>query len=244
MTALWLLMPQTPMFFQGQEFAASSPFLYFADHNPQLAKLVSAGRARELSAFPSIATPEMQACLNDPEKEETFLRCKLDFAERTAPMHAEIYRLHHDLLKLRRSEEVFRRVQERGDIDGAVLGPGAFLLRYFIADGNDWLVMVNFERDLYLRVAPEPLLAPPLGKRWKKALSTEDPEYGGSGTAALDTEQEGWHLPGRCTVVLKSVAATEGTIDTRVKTAGSAQEAKPKPKPTAEDTDDSRQRHA
>ena len=44
MTALLLLMPQTPMLFQGQEFAASSPFLYFADHNPELAKLVAQGR--------------------------------------------------------------------------------------------------------------------------------------------------------------------------------------------------------
>jgi maltooligosyltrehalose trehalohydrolase len=231
MTALWLLMPQTPMLFQGQEFAASAPFLYFADHKPELAKLICAGRARELSAFPSIASAEMQACLNDPSKEQTFERCKLDFSERTAPMHAQIYQLHKDLLKLRRSEEVFRRVQKRGDIDGAVLGPGAFILRYFAQDGNDWLVVTNLERDLPLLVAPEPLLAPPHGKRWMKVLSTEDPEYGGSGTAPLDTEQEGWQLPGRCTVVLKPVGANEGQIQTRIKAAGSAQEAKPKPKP-------------
>ena len=172
----------------------------------------------------------MLACLHDPGDEQTFLRCKLDFSERDKSMHAEIYRLHKDLLKLRRSEEVFRRVQKRGDIDGAVLGPGALLLRYFSHDGNDWLVVANLERDLPLLVAPEPLLAPPHGKRWQKVLSTEDPQYGGSGTAALDTEQEGWLIPGRCTVVLKPVGATEGQIATRIKSAGSAQEAKRKQK--------------
>ncbi|HXE53055.1 MAG TPA: malto-oligosyltrehalose trehalohydrolase, partial [Tepidisphaeraceae bacterium] len=44
MTALMLLSPQTPMLFQGQEFGASSPFVYFADHHPELAKLVRKGR--------------------------------------------------------------------------------------------------------------------------------------------------------------------------------------------------------
>ena len=55
LTALLLLMPQTPMLFQGQEFAASSPFHYFADQNAELARLISAGRAREMSQFPSVA---------------------------------------------------------------------------------------------------------------------------------------------------------------------------------------------
>ncbi|MDP9172866.1 MAG: malto-oligosyltrehalose trehalohydrolase [Planctomycetota bacterium] len=233
MTALWLLMPQTPMLFQGQEFAASNPFLYFADHHPALARLVCAGRAKELSQFPSVASAEMQSCLHDPGDEKTFLRSKLEFSERHKPMHAEIYQLHKDLLKLRHSEAVFRRVQKRGDIDGAVLGPGALVLRYFAQDGDDWLVIVNFERDLPLVIAPEPLLAPPDGKRWKKVLSTEDPVYGGSGTAPLDTEQEGWHIPGRCAVVLKPVSADEGEILSRIKGQGSAQAPKKKTETTA-----------
>ena len=223
MTALWLLMPQTPMFFQGQEWAASSPFLYFADHRPDLAKLVCAGRARELSQFPSIASEEMQKCLPNPADPKTFEVCKLDSSEAQKPMHAEMHRLHQDLLRIRREEAVFRRVQGRGDIDGAVLGDGALVLRYFAADGRDWLVVCNLERDLPLAVAPEPLLAPPVGMRWKKVLSTEDPEYGGSGTAAVDTEQEGWRLPGRCTVVLKPVEEEAGRIETRIRGAGSAQ---------------------
>jgi maltooligosyltrehalose trehalohydrolase len=72
----------TPMLFQGQEFAASSPFLYFADHNEELAKLVRKGRAEFLAQFPSIAAPEVRAGLPDPADPATFAACKLDLAER------------------------------------------------------------------------------------------------------------------------------------------------------------------
>ncbi|MDR3404785.1 MAG: alpha-amylase family glycosyl hydrolase [Chthoniobacter sp.] len=100
LTALLLLGPGTPMLFQGQEFAASSPFLYFADHNPELAKLVAAGRAEFLRQFPSINSPEAAALLPNPESEETFLRCKLDFADRER--RRDIYQMHRDLLALRK----------------------------------------------------------------------------------------------------------------------------------------------
>ena len=74
LTALLLLAPATPMLFQGQEFAASSPFLFFADHNPELARLVHKGRKEFLKQFPSIAGPEMQNRLLDPSDIGTFER--------------------------------------------------------------------------------------------------------------------------------------------------------------------------
>jgi maltooligosyltrehalose trehalohydrolase len=64
MTALLLLGPATPLLFQGQEFAASSPFL-FADLPPELARLC-APAVRVPSQFPSLAGPEAQAALSDP----------------------------------------------------------------------------------------------------------------------------------------------------------------------------------
>src|SRR4029077_8063942 len=88
-TALLLLGPGTPLLFQGQEFAASSPFLFFADHNPELAKLVQKGRAEFLSQFPSIRTPEMQAQLPAPHAESTFEQSKLNLAERDT--HPQAY---------------------------------------------------------------------------------------------------------------------------------------------------------
>jgi maltooligosyltrehalose trehalohydrolase len=198
MTALLLLGPQTPMLFQGQEFAASSPFLFFADHQRDLAKAVRRGRAKFLGQFCSIADPAMQACLADPADPKTFERCKLDLSERQK--HAPAYALHRDLLKLRRADPVFGRPRPRG-LDGAVLGPHAFLLRYFAESGDDRLLLVNFGRDLHLAPAPEPLLAPPQEKAWTVLWSSEHPRYGGCGTAPLDTE-EGWRVPGEAALVL------------------------------------------
>jgi maltooligosyltrehalose trehalohydrolase len=221
MTALLLLSPQTPMLFQGQEWAASSTFHYFADHKPDLAALVRHGRARELSEFPSIATPEVTAALPDPHDERTFRRSRLNWDERESARHAEVLALHTDLLRLRREEPVFRRVQRRGDLDGAVLGDGAFVLRYFgdsdHSSGNDRLLLVNFGMDLSLVPAPEPLLAPPLDRRWVVQWSSEDLKYGGTGTPAPETEHEGWLLPGRSAIVMKPVAVGAGEVTTRVR---------------------------
>jgi maltooligosyltrehalose trehalohydrolase len=198
MTALLLLGPNTPMLFQGQEFAASQPFRYFADHNPELARLVRKGRAEFLAQFPNLAQPEVQACLPDPADPQTFERCKLDFAERER--HHESYALHRELLKLRREDPAFRAQRHRG-VDGAVLGPRAFVLRFFVDGGADRLLLVNFGGDLHLDPAPEPLLAPPQGTRWEVLWSSEEIRYGGSGTAPLDTD-ENWRIPGEAAVAL------------------------------------------
>ena len=198
LTAVMLLGPGTPMLWQGQEFAASSPFFFFADHQQELAKLVSQGRVEFLSQFQGIATPEMQAYLPDPADPETFERSKLDFSERE--QHAEMYQLHRDLLQLRREDAVFR-AQRRGGVDGAVLGPEAFVLRFFGENGQDRLLLVNLGLALALSPVPEPLLAPPEGMQWETGWSSEDPQYGGGGTPPLETEEH-WQIPGQAAVVL------------------------------------------
>jgi maltooligosyltrehalose trehalohydrolase len=199
LTALLLLAPGTPMLFQGQEFSSSRPFLYFADHVPALAAEVWKGRAAFLAQFPSIATPETMAVLPDPGDPETFARCKLDHAERERNRPA--YDLHRDLLRLRREDPVFR-APRRGGMDGAVLAPEAFVLRFFGEDGDDRLLVVNLGRDLRGEPTPEPLLGPPEGRRWRLLWSSEDPRYGGGGTPDPDSECEGWRIPGHAAVVL------------------------------------------
>jgi len=199
MTALALLAPGTPMLFQGQEFAASAPFLYFADHVPELAAQVRAGRAAFMRQCPSVATPEIQSLLADPSDPETFARSKLDLAERER--HAEVYALHRDLLRLRREDAAFR-AQRPGAVDGAVLGAEAFVLRWFAEDGDDRLLVVNLGRSLRLAPGPEPLLAPPEGRRWSTLWSSEHPRYGGAGALPVESEEEGWRLPGHCAVAL------------------------------------------
>ena len=197
LTTLWLLMPGTPMFFQGQEFCSTTPFLYFADHNPDLAKLVAKGRKEFLRQFKTIACPEADAYLREPASEKTFLACKLDWNERER--NSDIYNFHKALLKLRRDDPIFKKPR-KGGLDGAVLAPHAFALRYFGQGGDDRLVLVNLGLDLELRPWPEPLLAPPEGKDWTLIFSSESPCFGGCGTAPFEGEGN-WLLPGHCTVV-------------------------------------------
>lgn len=198
-TAVMLLGPGTPMFFQGQEFAASAPFFYFADHNPDLAKLVRKGRVEFLAQFRSITDPVMQRLLPDPESVETFEACRLDFSERDR--NAPLYQLTKDLLRLRREDPVFQAPKLRG-LDGAVLGSHSFVLRFFADDGLDRLLVVNLGTDQHLLSVPEPLLAPPAGGRWVVRLSTEEPKYGGMGVGPVNTPDEGWRIPGESATVL------------------------------------------
>jgi maltooligosyltrehalose trehalohydrolase len=222
LTALLLLGPNTPMLFQGQEFAASTPFLYFADHHPDLAKQVARGRKTFLHQFKTLACQEVDPAFIDPESEETFRRSQLDLSEREK--HRDIYELYRELLRLRREDPIFSRPRPRG-VDGAVLGGEAFVLRFF-AEANadsrnssrqgasdDRLLIVNLGMDLHLNPAPEPLLAPPAGRRWKLIFSTESVCYGGCGTPPLESE-ENWWIPGHAAVALAPEEISEATGST------------------------------
>ena len=91
LTALLILGSGTPLLFQGQEFAASSPFLYFGDLAPKIAELTYQGRKDSFKQFASLATPEMQARVQRPNDPQTFTACRLDHSERDT--HAEAYGL-------------------------------------------------------------------------------------------------------------------------------------------------------
>ena len=104
MTAFLLLGPALPMLFQGQEFGSTRPFRYFADHEGELAEAVASGRLEFLSQFPSLSTPRMRAVMPRPGDPATFERCKLSDEERAAD--TPLRRLHRDLLRLRREDEV------------------------------------------------------------------------------------------------------------------------------------------
>jgi maltooligosyltrehalose trehalohydrolase len=96
--AIVLTSPFVPMIFQGEEWAASSPFQYFADHEPEMARLVSEGRRREFAAFGW--TPES---VPDPESRETFERSKLNWQELSGADHARMLAWYRELIRLRRS---------------------------------------------------------------------------------------------------------------------------------------------
>jgi maltooligosyltrehalose trehalohydrolase len=213
MTALLLLGPQTPLLFMGQEFAASAPFLFFADHEPQLARLVATGRRAELSQFVNLADTAMDEALARPDDRATFERCKLDHAERAR--NASWWALHRDLLALRKTDPCFGT--SGVPLDGAVLGENAFVLRFFAPDGMDRLLVVNLGRSLHVDPAPEPLLAPVDGTRWRVLWSSEDPRYGGISAPMPDAPEaarsptqkpsvrwprENWRFTGECAMAL------------------------------------------
>jgi maltooligosyltrehalose trehalohydrolase len=95
--ALVLTAPFVPMLFQGEEFGASAPFLYFTDYDdPELGRMISEGRKREFVSFGW--APDQ---IPDPQDEQTFQQSKLNWAELTEQPHASLLKWHKDLIKLR-----------------------------------------------------------------------------------------------------------------------------------------------
>lgn len=200
-TALLLLGPWTPMLFQGQEFAASTPFLYFADHVGGLAEKVAAGRTEFLKQFASLSSPDIAERLPSPESEATFRRCRLRNDERLEGTHGQVFELHRDLIQLRKRDPVLAGSAREG-LDAQTLNQRAFLVRYFGAvPGDDRLLIFNFDHDVEVRPAPFPLLAPPPDRGWKVLWTSEHPSYGGQGLPLWDTTGP-VNLPGFSAILL------------------------------------------
>lgn len=95
--ALTLLSAFVPLIFQGEEWGARTPFLYFTDHeDPELGRLVAAGRSKEFSAF------RWQGGVPNPQDPATFTRSKLNWNEMSQPHHAELFDWYRRLIGLRR----------------------------------------------------------------------------------------------------------------------------------------------
>ena len=112
--ACLLLSPHAPMLFMGEEYAASTPFLYFCDFGPELAAAVSEGRRAEFGKFAAFASPSARARIPDPNAEATFLASKLDWNERQDSPHREFLAHIRALLALRREVIVPRLHGQRG----------------------------------------------------------------------------------------------------------------------------------
>ena len=101
--AVTLLSPFVPMLFQGEEWSASSPFLYFVDfEDPELIEAVRKGRQSEFEGFGW--NPEN---IPDPQSEETFLRSKLEWQEKEGALHRELLEWYRALITLRKSQPDF-----------------------------------------------------------------------------------------------------------------------------------------
>ena len=122
--AIYLLSPFVPMLFQGEEWASSAPFQYFANHEDrELARLVAEGRRREFAAFGW--SPES---IPNPEDRKTFERSKLKWDEVNQGQHAAMLQWYRSLIALRRSTPCLN--------DGT---PGNVLVSF--DEGQKWLRM-------------------------------------------------------------------------------------------------------
>ncbi len=102
--AVVLTSPFVPMLFQGEEWGASTPFLFFTNHDdPELGKAVTLGRRKEFAAFGW--DPET---FPDPQSEDSFRRSQLDWRELERPMHRELAEWHRSLIRLRRRTPALR----------------------------------------------------------------------------------------------------------------------------------------
>ncbi len=197
MTTLWLLSPQIPLFFQGQEFGSSSPFHYFSELPTELAKKVFSGRLEFMSQFKSIDDPDVQEKIPFPHDPKTFQQSKINWKDKER--HQPHYQLHRDLIEMRKKDPVFSHFSEV-TVDGALIDEDFFLIRYFSSYG-DRLLLINLGIDYHLYPASEPLLAPPRGHIWNKMWSSEMPRYGGFGYLKTKPHHN-WKITGHSASIL------------------------------------------
>jgi maltooligosyltrehalose trehalohydrolase len=196
LTALLLLGPCTPMLFQGQEYGSTRPFHFFADHEPDLAALIRTGRTRFLSQFTRCADAEVCATEPAPDARATFLASTLERED--SPRTRAWWRLHQDLLRMRREDPVLSRRDLRWE--GTTLDDRRLLLRAIPHARADRLIVVNLGADFDLARATHPFVAPPAGTHWSVLWSSESIAYGGAGTPPLDDRR--WLAPGYSTLLL------------------------------------------
>jgi maltooligosyltrehalose trehalohydrolase len=197
-SALLLLGPATPLLFMGQEWAASSPFLYFTDHHAELGRLVTEGRRAEFAGFTAFAGEQVP----DPQARATFEQSKLRWDERLEQPHAGILQLYQDLLGLRRHHPALRD-HARDSFSAIALGESALALRRLgPAPKDTLLIVVNLRDALQLDLTAQDATSAPDGLRWAPLLDSQDERYGGQGEAQLVNQGTKLVISGAGAVVL------------------------------------------
>ena len=143
-TAALLLAPAVPLLFMGEEFASTSPFLFFCDFAGELAQAVRDGRRREFAAFARFADPAARERIPDPGALETFERSKLRWEEASRPGHREWLALYRELLALRARHVVPHLAGDRFAATHAVHGSSGLAVDWTLADGARLHLRANF----------------------------------------------------------------------------------------------------
>ncbi|MCK9520941.1 MAG: malto-oligosyltrehalose trehalohydrolase [Dehalococcoidia bacterium] len=151
-STLLLLLPQTPLLFQGQEFAASTPFLYFTNHEPGLGAKVTRGRRAEFAGFRAFRDERSREQIPAPQDERTFRACILRLDEKSFGVGALVSRYYGALLGARHGDPVLREMRHgRPGIETWTSGR-ALAARFRTASGERWLV-ANFGEEERVPVA-------------------------------------------------------------------------------------------
>jgi maltooligosyltrehalose trehalohydrolase len=173
-SALLLFLPETPLLFMGQEWAASTPFLYFTDHHPELGKLVTEGRRREFSRFTAFSGPASREAIPDPQQAMTFEKSRLLWEERGQEPHASVMRLYRDLLRLRRTDPAFQTPGRSAELGVSALDEETLVLRRESASGEAILAVIRLRGSGAVDLASHPLAG---SQRWRLDWNTEAAMY-------------------------------------------------------------------
>jgi malto-oligosyltrehalose trehalohydrolase len=158
--AIYLLAPQVPMLFMGEEWASERPFLFFCDFAPPLDEAVRQGRLREFAQFPEFTDPVVRHRIPDPTVESTFAVSRLDWAKRDREPHATWLRRYRELLGLRQEHIVPRLAGIRPGGDFEVIGPKAVRVGWRFGDGSTLLLLANFADTAVALASPAPSQRP------------------------------------------------------------------------------------
>ncbi len=176
-SALLLAAPETPLLFMGQEFAASTPFLYFTDHPDELGKLVTEGRRKEFAGFKAFDDARMRETIPDPQAETTFLASKLGWSE--VETHAGTLALYRELLRLRRADPVLS-VNDRNRSNAFAASAQIVVVHRW--NGDDHRVLVaNAGQSVAMPCAWLERVEGGPGDTWELLLSTDEARFGGEG---------------------------------------------------------------
>ena len=142
-----LLAPSPPLLFMGEEFSASTPFLFFCDFGPELALAVTQGRRREFGRFARFADPAVQATIPDPNDDATFERSKLNWSEAGEPGHREWHELYRECLGIRAANIAPRLHGAVPSGSFEVEGGEVLLAHWILGDGARLQLAANFSRE-------------------------------------------------------------------------------------------------
>ena len=172
-TAAYLLLPQIPMLFMGEEWGAVQPFPFFCDFGLELAEAVRRGRREEFARFPEFGDPAARERIPDPTDAATFLAAKLRWDEMTREPHAGWLDWYRRLLAVRRREIVplLSRIERGGRY--RVVGDEAVVVHWDIADGG----VLQLAANLSVRPAG-PFGAPADRVIWPEAGVTDGGDFG------------------------------------------------------------------